>query len=34
VYRGGGGGILVGCLYLLNGNPAPGPKIGSKPRWF
>jgi len=21
------GGILIGCLYLPNGNPAPGPKL-------
>ena len=21
------GSILVGCLYLTNGNPAPGPKF-------
>ncbi|MFC3366423.1 endonuclease/exonuclease/phosphatase family protein [Pedobacter fastidiosus] len=21
-------GIVVGCLYLPNGNPAPGPKLG------
>jgi exodeoxyribonuclease III len=27
-------GILVGCLYLPNGNPAPGPKYGYKLRWF
>ena len=28
------GGMLVGCLYLPNGNPAPGPKFGYKLRWF
>ncbi|MGH6646846.1 exodeoxyribonuclease III [Aquabacterium sp.] len=27
-------GILVGCLYLPNGNPAPGPKFDFKLRWF
>lgn len=27
-------GILVGCLYLPNGNPAPGPKFDYKIRWF
>ena len=27
-------GILVGCLYLPNGNPAPGPKFDYKMRWF
>ncbi len=27
-------GILVGCLYLANGNPAPGPKFDYKLRWF
>ena len=27
-------GILVGCLYLPNGNPAPGPKLDYKMRWF
>jgi exodeoxyribonuclease-3 len=27
-------GILVGCLYLPNGNPAPGPKLDYKLRWF
>jgi exodeoxyribonuclease III len=26
-------GILVGCLYLPNGNPAPGPKFDYKLRW-
>lgn len=28
------GGILVGCLYLPNGNPRPGPKFDYKMRWF
>ncbi len=27
-------GILVGCLYLPNGNPAPGPKFDLKLQWF
>jgi exodeoxyribonuclease III len=27
-------GILVGCLYVPNGNPAPGPKFDYKLRWF
>ena len=27
-------GILVSCLYLPNGNPAPGPKFDYKLRWF
>ncbi len=26
--------ITVGCLYLPNGNPAPGPKFDYKLRWF
>lgn len=26
--------IVVGCLYLPNGNPAPGPKFEYKLRWF
>jgi len=26
--------ILVGCLYLPNGNPTPGPKFDYKLRWF
>src|SRR5262249_16792409 len=26
-------GILVGCLYLPNGNPAPGPKFSYKLAW-
>jgi exodeoxyribonuclease-3 len=28
------GGLRVGCLYLPNGNPAPGPKFDYKLRWF
>jgi exodeoxyribonuclease-3 len=28
------GGILIGCLYLPNGNPAPGPKFDYKLRWL
>jgi exodeoxyribonuclease-3 len=27
-------GILIGCLYLPNGNPAPGPKLDYKMAWF
>lgn len=27
-------GIVVGCLYLPNGNPAPGPKFDYKLDWF
>ncbi|MGA9896212.1 MAG: exodeoxyribonuclease III, partial [Xanthobacteraceae bacterium] len=27
-------GILVGCLYLPNGNPQPGPKFDYKLKWF
>ncbi|WAC15308.1 exodeoxyribonuclease III [Dyadobacter pollutisoli] len=27
-------GILVACLYLPNGNPAPGPKLDYKMKWF
>src|SRR3978361_2271861 len=27
-------GILVACLYLPNGNPAPGPKYDYKLGWF
>lgn len=26
--------IMVGCLYLPNGNPAPGPKFDYKLRWL
>src|SRR3954465_3000352 len=28
------GGVTVGCLYLPNGNPAPGPKFDYKLGWF
>ena len=28
------GGTIVGCLYLPNGNPAPGPKFDYKLTWF
>jgi exodeoxyribonuclease III len=27
-------GILIGCLYLPNGNPQPGPKFAYKLAWF
>ncbi|MEO8862029.1 MAG: exodeoxyribonuclease III [Ginsengibacter sp.] len=27
-------GLTVGCLYLPNGNPTPGPKFDYKLRWF
>lgn len=27
-------GVIVGCLYLPNGNPAPGPKFEYKLEWF
>jgi exodeoxyribonuclease III len=27
-------GMLIGCLYMPNGNPAPGPKFDYKLRWF
>ena len=27
-------GVTVGCLYLPNGNPAPGPKFDYKLRWL
>lgn len=26
--------IVIGCLYLPNGNPAPGPKLEYKMKWF
>jgi exodeoxyribonuclease III len=26
--------IIIGCVYLPNGNPAPGPKFDYKLRWF
>jgi exodeoxyribonuclease-3 len=28
------GGVLIGCLYAPNGNPAPGPKFEYKLRWL
>jgi exodeoxyribonuclease-3 len=28
------GGMIVGCLYLPNGNPASGPKLDYKMGWF
>ena len=28
------GGVLVGCLYLPNGNPRPGPKFDYKLAWI
>jgi exodeoxyribonuclease-3 len=27
-------GVVIGCLYLPNGNPAPGPKFDYKLRWL
>jgi exodeoxyribonuclease-3 len=27
-------GVLIGCLYMPNGNPAPGAKLDYKLRWF
>jgi exodeoxyribonuclease III len=27
-------GVLVGCIYLPNGNPAPGPKFDYKLKWL
>lgn len=27
-------GVIIGCLYLPNGNPFPGPKFAYKMRWF
>jgi exodeoxyribonuclease-3 len=27
-------GITIGCLYMPNGNPAPGPKLDYKMKWF
>jgi exodeoxyribonuclease-3 len=27
-------GLIVGCIYRPNGNPAPGPKFDYKLRWF
>jgi exodeoxyribonuclease-3 len=26
--------LIIGCLYLPNGNPAPGPKFDYKLKWF
>ncbi|MEO7266151.1 MAG: exodeoxyribonuclease III [Ferruginibacter sp.] len=28
------GPLIIGCLYLPNGNPAPGPKLEYKLKWF
>jgi exodeoxyribonuclease-3 len=28
------GDLLIGCLYLPNGNPTPGPKLDYKMRWM
>lgn len=28
------GDLIIGCIYLPNGNPAPGPKFDYKLRWF
>lgn len=28
------GGVLFSCLYLVNGNPQPGPKFAYKLAWF
>lgn len=28
------GDVVIGCLYLPNGNPAPGPKLEYKLKWF
>lgn len=27
-------GVLVGCIYMPNGNPQPGPKFDYKMKWF
>ncbi|MGH8078085.1 MAG: exodeoxyribonuclease III, partial [Lysobacter sp.] len=27
-------GVIIGCLYLPNGNPQPGPKFDYKLAWF
>jgi len=27
-------GMIIGCLYLPNGNPSPGPKFDYKLKWF
>jgi len=34
LYRSAGRRYARGCLYLPNGNPAPGPKFEYKLRWF
>ena len=34
LYRGGCRRATIGCLYLPNGNPAPGPKFDYKLAWF
>ena len=34
LHRGRGHGVIVGCLYLPNGNPQPGPKFDYKLAWF
>ncbi len=26
--------VVIGCIYLPNGNPAPGPKLDYKLRWY
>ena len=28
------GGVLIGCIYLPNGNPQPGPKFAYKLAWY
>jgi exodeoxyribonuclease III len=28
------GGVVIGCLYLPNGNPQPGPEFAYKLAWF
>ena len=28
------GDLLIGCVYLPNGNPQPGPKFACKMDWF
>src|SRR6201992_1287418 len=28
------GGLVIGCIYLPNGNPQPGPKFDYKLAWF
>ena len=27
-------GVVIGCIYLPNGNPQPGPKFDYKLAWF